>query len=150
MLFFFSQPLNDSLARALPAAVQEIRRAHGPQPFTLVFDRGGYSGDAFRFLQQENIAFITYLRGRSARRRYARKKFRPGWFSFEDHRYTYRLFEKKTRLRRVGSLRTILFLGDEGPPIPVLTTLAPASRAAKIVHCPVSYTHLTLPTTERV
>src|SRR6516164_2770785 len=80
VLFFFSQPLNDSLARALPAAVEEIRRVHGPQPFTLVFDRGGYSGDAFRFLQQQNIGFITYLRGRSARRRYARKRFRRGWF----------------------------------------------------------------------
>jgi len=134
-LFFFSQPLNDSLARALPAAVAEIRRVHGPQPFTLVFDRGGYSGDAFRFLQQENIGFITYLKGRSARRRYARKKFRPGWFFFEDHRHTYQLFEKKTRVRRVGSLRTILFLADEEQQIPVLTNLAPTSRAAKVVHC---------------
>jgi hypothetical protein len=43
VLFFFSQPLNDSLARALPNAVAEIRRVHGDQPFTLVFDRGGYS-----------------------------------------------------------------------------------------------------------
>jgi hypothetical protein len=135
VLFFFSQPLNDSLARALPAAVEEIRRVHGPQPFTLVFDRGGYSGDAFRFLQQQNIGFITYLRGRSARRRYARKRFRPGWFFFEDHRHTYQLFEKKTRLRRVGSLRTLLFLGDEGQQIPVLTNLALACRAAQVVHC---------------
>jgi transposase len=134
-LFFFSQPLNDSLARALPGAVEEIRRVHGPQPFTLVFDRGGYSGDAFRFLQEENIGFITYLKGRCARRRYARKKFQPGWFFFEDHRHTYRLLEKKTRLRRVGSLRTILFLSDEGQQIPVLTNLAPTSRAAKVVHC---------------
>jgi len=31
VLFFFSQPLNDSLARALPAAVEEIRRVHVPQ-----------------------------------------------------------------------------------------------------------------------
>ena len=62
-------PSTTPLARALPAAVEEIRRVHGPQPFTLVFDRGGYSGDAFRFLQQQNIGFITYLRGRSARRR---------------------------------------------------------------------------------
>ena len=135
VLFFFSQPLNDSLARALPTAVEEIRRVHGPQPFTLVFDRGGYSGDAFRFLQQQNIGFITYLRGRSARRRYGRKKFRPGWFFFENHRHTYQLFEKKTRLRRVGSLRTILFLGDEGQQIPVLTNLAPACRAAQVVCC---------------
>jgi hypothetical protein len=135
VLFFFSQPLNDSLARALPAAVEEIRRVHGPQPFTLVFDRGGYSGDAFRVLQQQNIGFITYLRGRSARRRYARKRFRPGWFFFEDHRHTYQLFEKKTRLRRVGSLRSILFLGDEGQQIPVLTNRALACRAAQVVHC---------------
>jgi len=68
-LFFFPQPLNDSLARAIPPRVQEIRRGHGPAPFTLVFDRGGFSGDTFRFLQRENIGFITYLRGRSARRR---------------------------------------------------------------------------------
>ena len=119
----------------LPAAVAEIRRVHGPLPFTLVFDRGGYSGDAFRFLQQENIGFITYLKGRSARRRYARKKFQPGWFFFEDHRHTYRLFEKKTHVRRVGSLRTILFLGDEEQQIPVLTNLASTSRPAKVVHC---------------
>jgi hypothetical protein len=134
-LFFFSQPLNDSLARALPGAVEEIRRVHGPQPFTLVFDRGGYSGDAFRFLQEHNIGFITYLKGRSARRRYARKKFHPGWFFFENRRHTYRLFEKKTRVRRVGSLRTIVFLADEEQQIPVLTNLAPTSRAAQVVHC---------------
>ncbi len=134
-LFFFSQPLNDSLAHAIPAMVQEIRRVHGSQPFTLVFDRGGYSGDTFRFLQQQNIGFVTYLRGRSARRRYARKKFHPGWFLCEGHRHTYRWFEKKTRLRRVGSLRTILFLGDEGQQIPVLTNLAPTCRAPKVVHC---------------
>ena len=69
VLFFFSQPLNDSLARALPTAVEEIRRLHGSQPFTLVCDRGGYSREAFRLLQPQNIGFITYLRGRSARRR---------------------------------------------------------------------------------
>ena len=128
-------PSTTPLARALPAAVEEIRRVHGPQPFTLVFDRGGYSGDAFRFLQQQNIGFITYLRGRSARRRYAGKKFRPGWFFCEDRRHTYRLLEKKTRVRRVGSLRTILFLGDEGQQIPLLTNLAPTSRAAQVVYC---------------
>ena len=134
-LFFFSQPLNDSLARAIPGAVEEIRRVHGPQPFTLVFDRGGYSGDAFRFLQEHNIGFITYLKGRTARRRYAPNKFQPGWFLFENRRHSYRLFEKKTRLRRVGSLRTVVFLADDGQQIPVLTNLAATSRAAKVVHC---------------
>jgi hypothetical protein len=135
VLFFFSQPLNDSLARAIPAAVAEIRRAHGKQPFTLVFDRGGYSGDAFRFLQAEGIGFLTYLKGRIARRRYPSKRFHRGWFSFEGKRHTYRLFEKKTRLNKVGSIRTILFVGDDGQQIPVLTNLAATARPAKLVHC---------------
>ena len=135
VLFFFSQPLNDSLARAIPSAVAEIRRAHGKEPFTLVFDRGGYSGDTFRFLQAEGIGFITYLKGRSARRRYAPQRFHPGWFSFEGKRRTYKLLEKKTRLRKVGSIRTILFVGDDGQQIPVLTSLATTAHAAKIVHC---------------
>ena len=38
-------------------------------------------------------------------------------------------------MRRVGSLRTILFLGDEGQQIPLLTNLAPTSRAAQVVYC---------------
>jgi len=134
-LFFFSQPLNDSLARAIPGAVEEIRRAHGPGPFTLVFDRGGYSGDAFRFLQEQGIGFITYLKGRQARRRHPHKQFRSGWFRFEGRRHVYRLFEKKTRINRAGSIRTVIFLGDDGHQIPVLTNLSTSSNAAKIVHC---------------
>ena len=135
VLFFFSQPLNDSLARALPGAVAEIRRVHGDQPFTLVFDRGGYSGDAFRFLQAAGIGFITYLKGRSARRQYPWKRFHRGWFWFEGQRHSYQLFEKKTRLKAVGSMRTILFRGDDGQQIPVLTNLVATVRSAKIVHC---------------
>jgi hypothetical protein len=134
-LFFFSQPLNDSLARAIPGAVEEIRRAHGPGPFTLVFDRGGYSGDAFRFLEGQGLAFITYLKGRTARRRYPQRLFQPGWFSFENQRHVYKLFEKKTRVARVGTIRTVLFLGDEGQQIPVLTNLTPRVKAARVVHC---------------
>jgi hypothetical protein len=135
VLFFFSQPLNDSLARALPGAVAEIRKVHGDQPFTLVFDRGGYSGDAFRFLQAEKIGFITYLKGRKARRRYAPGRFHSGWFAFEGQRHTYRLMEKKTRMKKVGLIRTILFESDEGQQIPVLTNLATTARPAKVVHC---------------
>lgn len=134
-LFFFSQPLNDSLSRAIPGAVAEIRRAHGPGPFTLIFDRGGYSGDAFRFLEEQGIGFITYLKGRAARRRYPQRLFQPGWFSFEDQRHVYKLFEKKTRIARVGTIRTVLFLGDEDQQVPVLTNLTHRVKAAQVVHC---------------
>src|SRR6266536_2801082 len=134
-LVFFSQPLNDSLARAIPGAVEEIRRAHGTGPFTLIFDRGGYSGDAFRVLEAQGIGFITYLKGRKARRRYPEKLFRPGWFFLEGERHVYRLFEKKTHVAGTGLLRTVLFQGDGGHQIPVLTNLGPSSKAAKVVHC---------------
>lgn len=134
-LFFFSQPLNDSLARAIPGAVEEIRRAHGVEPFTLIFDRGGYSGDAFRFLEAQGIGFITYLKGRKARRRYPQRLFRPGWFFFEGERHVYRLFEKKTHVSGTGLVRTVLFQGDDGHQIPVLTNLTPSTKAAKVVHC---------------
>ncbi len=134
-LFFFSQPLNDSLARAIPGAVEEIRRAHGAGPFTLIFDRGGYSGDAFRFLEAHGIGFITYLKGRKARRRYPEKLFRPAWFFFEGERHVYRVFEKKTHVAGAGLIRTVLFQGDDGHQIPVLTNLEPSSRAAKVIHC---------------
>lgn len=134
-LFFFSRPLNDSLARAIPAAVEQIRRAHGPAPFTLVFDRGGYSGEAFRFLDKQGIGFITYLKGRKAQRRYPVKQFRPSWFFFEGHRHTYRILDKKTRIQGAGAIRTIIFIGNEGHQVPVLTNLAPSAKAAKVIHC---------------
>jgi hypothetical protein len=86
-------------------------------------------------LQAEGIGFITYLKGRGAKRRYASKQFQAGWFAFEGRRHSYKLFEKKTRLRGVGLLRTILFLGDEGQQIPVLTNLAPTAKPARVVHC---------------
>ena len=134
-LFFFSQPLNDSLGRAIPAAIAEIRRVHGKEPFTLVFDRGGYSGETFRFLQAEGIGFITYLKGRGAKRRYPAHQFQAGWFALEGKRHTYQLLEKKTRVRGVGLIRTVLFVGDDGQQIPVLTNLAATAKPAKVVHC---------------
>ena len=70
--------------------------------------------ETFRFLQAEGIGFITYLKGRGAKPRYAAHQFKAGWFAFEGKRHTYRLFEKKTRVRGVGLIRTVLFVGHHG------------------------------------
>jgi hypothetical protein len=134
-LFFLSRPLNDSLARAIPELVNEIRCIHGEQPFTLVFDRGGYSGGVFRFLSEHNISFITYLKGRKARRRYPEDRFHAGWFAFEGRRHSYRLYEKRTRIQGAGAIRTVLFQAEDKEQIPVLTNLDAAWRPAKVVHC---------------
>jgi len=135
VLFFISRPLNDSLGRAIPAAVAEIRQVHGPGPFTIVFDRGGFSADAFRFLQAEGIGFITYLRGRKRHRQVPVDRFQRSWFACEGQRHVYVVHEKTTRVGRAGSFRTILFRGDEDRQVPVLTNLAPSPTPAKIVHC---------------
>ena len=135
VLFFLSRPLNDSLVRAIPSVVQEIRAVHGRRPFTLVFDRGGYSGKLFRWFDQEGIGYITYLKGRKARRRYPLANFSRGWFALDGKRTVYQLYEKRTRIRGPGLVRTVIFLGDDGEQIPVLTNLQPAVRGAKVVHC---------------
>jgi transposase len=135
VLFFLSQPLNDSLARSIPRMVEEIRRAHGKTPFTLVFDRGGYSPKLFRWLNEEEIGFITYLKGRKAKRRYPEDKFESRWYGFEKKRHYYRIYEKKTRLYRAGLTRTLVWLDKDGQQIPVLTNLAQALKPARVVHC---------------
>lgn len=47
----------------------------------------------------------------------------------------YQVAEKRTRVGRAGTLRTILFLGDEGQQIPVLTNLGAETLPAKVVQC---------------
>ncbi len=134
VLFFLSQPLNDSLARSIPRMVEEIRRAHGETPFTLVFDRGGYSPKLFRWLTEEQIGFITYLKGRKAKRRYPEDKFESRWYEFEKKRHYHRIYEKKTRLHGAGLLRTLVWLEEDGQQIPVLTNLDQTLKPARVVH----------------
>jgi hypothetical protein len=135
VLFFISQPLNDSLVRAMPRVVEEIRQVHGDSPFTLVFDRGGYSGKLFRWLSKENLGFITYLKGRKARRRYREEQFERRWFEFENHRHVYRVYEKKTRVNEAGLIRTLVYQDDTGEQIPILSNLPDRYKAARLVHC---------------
>jgi hypothetical protein len=115
--------------------VEEIRRAHGETPFTLVFDRGGYSPKLFRWLNDEEIGFITYLRGRKAKRRYPEDKFESRWYKFEKKRHYYRVYEKKTRLHGAGLVRTLVWLDEDGQQIPVLTNLDQVLKPARVVHC---------------
>jgi hypothetical protein len=115
--------------------VEEIHQAHGKTPFTLVFDRGGYSPRLFRWLNKEEIGFITYLKGRKARRRYPEDKFESRWFLFEKKRHHYWIYEKKTRLHGAGLIRTLVWLDEDGQQIPVLTNLDQSLKPARVVHC---------------
>ncbi|MEK6629285.1 MAG: putative transposase [Acidobacteriota bacterium] len=138
-LCFLNRPLNDSLVKALPAIVQEIRAVVPTARVILIFDRGGYSGAGFRALTEQGIGFITYLKGRKARRRFPSDRFVRRWWQLDDpagirkrHRHVYRLYERGTRIRGAGVLRTLVIEDADGQ-MPVLTNCEPMP-AAKAVH----------------
>jgi transposase len=63
-LLFVTQPLSTNLAKAMPDIIATIRQAVGADAtFTVVFDRGGYDGSLFSWLDSQGIGFITYHKG---------------------------------------------------------------------------------------
>lgn len=124
-LFALHLPCNEALSRVLPQIVAEIRAVVGATArFTLVFDRGGFSGEVFRWLTTEGLGFITYLKGRAAKRRFPAHRFTRRWWTFEGKRWVYRLYEKGTRVAKAGVLRTIIWQAPDGSQVPVLTNRA--------------------------
>ena len=137
-LFFINRPLNDHLSRVLPKILEEIRSVAKDQKILLIFDRGGYSGSLFRELNKQGIGFITYLKGRKAKRRFSSGHFERRWWEVTDpagiqktRRYVYKIYEKGTRVGGAGVLRTVV-VEDEDGQIPVLTNSSDPS--AKLVH----------------
>jgi len=137
-LFFINRPLNDHLSRVLPKILEEIRCVAKDQKIVLIFDRGGYSGSLFRELTNQGIGFITYLKGRKAKRRFSSGHFERRWWEVTDpagiqkaRRYVYNIYEKGTRVGGAGVLRTLVVQDEDGQ-IPVLTNSTDPS--AKVVH----------------
>jgi len=138
-LFFINRPLNDHLSKVLLQVVKEIRAVAKDQKILLIFDRGGYSGPLFQALTDEGVEFITYLKGRKAKRRFPADRFERRWWEVVDpaginktKRYVYSIYEKGTRVRRAGLLRTLVVKDEDGQ-IPVLTN-CPEMPSAKVVH----------------
>ena len=138
-LCFLNRPFNDSLVKALPDIVKEIRAVVPEDRVILLFDRGGYSGAGFQALSEQGIGFITYLKGRKARRRFPSDRFVRRWWQFDDpagirtrRRHVYRLYERGTRIRGAGVVRTLVMEDADGQ-IPILTNCE-QMPAAKVVH----------------
>lgn len=140
VLFFINRPFNDQVMKVLPQVLAEVRAvAPASGRILLVFDRGGYSGPLFTELTAQGVGFITYLKGRAARRQFPADRFERRWWEVTDpagiqppRRVVYRIFEKGTRIRGVGLLRTLV-VDDEAQQIPVLTNCEDLSPA-KTVH----------------
>jgi transposase len=138
-LFFINRPLNDHLSKVLQGIVNEIRTVAKDQKILLIFDRGGYSGPLFQTLTDEGAEFITYLKGRKAKRRFPADRFERRWWEVADpagikktKRHVYSIYEKGTRVRHAGMLRTLVVQDEDGQ-IPVLTNCA-EMPSAKVVH----------------
>lgn len=139
-LFFINRPFNQQLVTAVPQILAEIRAvAPRDASILLIFDRGGYSGPLFKDLTDQGIGFITYLKGRPARRRFPAEAFVRRWWAVTDpagirrpQRMVYRLLEKGTRIRGAGLVRTLV-VADEDAQVPILTNRADLP-AAKVVH----------------
>ena len=124
-LLFVTEEANASLAQAMPRVVAAIREVVGERPFTVIFDRGGYDGNLFAWLQGEGIDFITYQRGEPG---LPVAQFRRREYRFEGRRVRMYLAEDQVKVAHSGPWRRIVVRTKTGHQTPILTSLAdPAS-----------------------
>ncbi|MBI4302732.1 MAG: hypothetical protein HY665_00120 [Chloroflexi bacterium] len=124
-LLFVTEEANASLSQAMPRVVAAIREVVGERPFTMIFDRGGYDGKLFAWLQGERIDFITYQRGEPVLpvERFQRRECR-----FEGRRVRLWLAEDQVAVGQSGPWRRIVVRTKDGHQTPIITSLTrPAS-----------------------
>jgi len=131
-LLFVTEEANASLAQAMPKVVVAIRDVVGDRPFTAIFDRGGFDGKLFTWLQREGIDFITYQRGAPGLpvERFGRRECQ-----FEGRRFRMWLAEDEVQVGGSGPWRRIVVRTKDGHQTPILTSLtgpAPAKIACLI------------------
>jgi hypothetical protein len=98
--------------QALPQIVAASREVVGENPFTVIFDRGGYDSKLFTWLNEVGMDFITYQRGEANP---AAEGFRRREARFEG--------------RRVRMQTSIGGGGPPHPPADRVTGHLPARRA---------------------
>lgn len=119
-LFFLTAQPHRSLIQMLPKLVEEMRAIIGDKPFTMVFDRGGYSPRLFRALQEKGVHIITYRRKPFPP--YPEEDFRPVVCEFQGEQREWQLYEGTVHLKEAGPLRNIAILRRRGGQTHILTT----------------------------
>jgi len=131
-LLFVTEEAGASLTQAMPKLVAAIRQAIGDRPFTIIFDRGGFDGELFNWLQGEGIDFITYQVGDP---NLPHGCFRRRECHFEGRRVRMWLAEDTVIVAGSGPWRRIVVRAPNGHQVPILTSLdraAPAKIACRI------------------
>jgi transposase len=128
-LLFLTEQLSTNLAKAMPRIIVAIRGVVDERPFTVIFDRGGYDGKLFSWLDKENISFITYQKGNP---NLPIDVFRRRETRFEGRRVRFQIAEDEVEVGGSGPWRRILVRTPDGHQTPILTNLGPEVSAARI------------------
>jgi transposase len=128
-LLFLTEQLSTNLAKAMPRIVAAIREVVDERAFTVIFDRGGYDGKLFGWLDTENIGFITYQRGNP---NLPADAFRRRECRFEGRRARFWIAEDEVTVGGSGPWRRIVVRTADGHQTPILTNLGPEVSAARI------------------
>ena len=128
-LLFLTEQLSTNLAKAMPRIVAAIRDVVDERPFTVIFDRGGYDGKLFSWLDNEHISFITYQRGSP---NLPADAFRRRECRFEGRRMRFWIAEDEVTVGGSGPWRRIVVRTADGHQTPILTNLGPEVSAARI------------------
>jgi transposase len=128
-LLFLCEPLSTNLAKAMPRIIEAIREVVEGRSFTAIFDRGGYDGELFSWLDGEHVGFITYQRGNPdlPAEVFSRRETR-----FEGRRARFWIAEDEVNVGRSGPWRRIVVRTRDGHQTPILTNLGPEVSAARI------------------
>ena len=132
-ILFFESPTNTSLSVDIETLIEKMKQTYSSvKTKTLFFDRGGFSTDCFKKIKKEEMYFATYLKHRKKESEVEIELFEEIEIEINGKKIKNRIYEKETKTKHYGVVRTIVFIGKQGKQIPIITT-NPNLSAAEIV-----------------
>ena len=128
-LLFLSEELSTNLAKAMPRIVEAIRQVLGDRRFCVIFDRGGFDSELFRWLTAEGIDFITYQRGDP---KLATDKFSRRQTRIDGRRVRFQVATDTVKVKGSGPWRRVVVRTKSGHQTPIVTNLADSVSPARI------------------
>jgi hypothetical protein len=120
-LLVVTDDVRGNLAKSLPSVIAAVRKVVGNRHFTVIFDRGGFDGQLFKWLVEQGLDFITYQRGevQLAEDLFSRREVRWG-----GQRVRFQIAEDTVTVGQSGPWRRIV-IWTPGHQRPILTSLEP-------------------------
>lgn len=128
-LLVVTDDVRGNLAKSLPSVIAAVRKIVGDQRFTVIFDRGGFDGQLFKWLVEQGLDFITYQRGEVnlEDHLFARREVR-----WDGQRVRFSIAEDAVTVGASGPWRRVV-IRTPGHQRPILTSLdANVMAAARV------------------